>query len=185
MKVFEDMTMFEQRIVCRRLPVAFHRKTADLEQRARSNRHKKMVQELKRVMLNVELEDYEIAIQDYEQSYQDELLKLEQQIRNPSTDEHKRHTDILLYFLHSYLQQLTDRLLRRVRFKESCLRVSLRRHHRRQQQSSSGEQRIDVYPQTIVDVSKVALNQVQFDYLSQNGKQAFLQSIVFLHRVTR
>lgn len=140
-----------------------------------------MVQELKRVMLNVELEDYEIAIQDYERSYQEQLLELEQQIRNPSADEHKRQIDTLLYVLHSYLQQLTDRLLRRVRFKESCLRVSLRRQQRRQQQSPSNERRIDVYPQTIVDVSKVALNQMQLDYLSQNGKQCFLQSLIFLH----
>ena len=135
------MTMFEQRIVCHRLPKSVYQTTADLEQRQLTNKHRKMVQELKRLILNVELEDYETAIQSYECSYQQELATLEQQILNPTSDEHKCQTDTLMYFLHSYLKQLTDRLLRRMRFKESCLRTSLMRHQRRQQQSSSDEGR--------------------------------------------
>ena len=165
------MTMFEQRIVCHRLPKSVDRTTTDLEQRQLTNKHKKMVQELKRLILNVELEDYETAIQQYECSYQQELATLEQQIRNPTSDEHRCQTDTLMYFLHSYLKHLTDRLLRRVRFKESCLRANLRRHQRRRQQSSSHEGKIDVYPQIIVDVSEVSLNQTQLDYLSHNGEQ--------------
>ena len=71
LKVFEDSTMFQQRIVCHRLPKSPDRNTADLEQKQRNNIHKKMIQELERLILNVELKDYD-------RSYKKELLKLKQ-----------------------------------------------------------------------------------------------------------
>ena len=68
------------------------------------NKHRKMIQELNRLMLNVEVQDYETEIQDYECAYQHELCELQQQVSNPSASDHKRQTDILIHFLEVYLK---------------------------------------------------------------------------------
>jgi hypothetical protein len=63
----------------------------------------------------------------------------------------------------------TKLFLCQIRYKESCFHVKLLRHHRRHQ-SRSASKTIDVYPQIIVDVPKVKVNQNQLDYLSRTGK---------------
>jgi hypothetical protein len=63
MKIFEDLTMFEQRILCHELPSSFNSITIHDTQEHCVNKHDKMVQDLKRQMLNTELERYEMEIQ--------------------------------------------------------------------------------------------------------------------------
>jgi hypothetical protein len=60
--------------------------------------------------------------------------------------------------------------MRQIRYKESCFHATLLSHHRRHYQSLASSKAIDVYPQIIVDIPKVSLNQTQLDYLSLTGK---------------
>ena len=78
-----------------------------------------------------------------------------------------------MYFGKIYVYHHTQLLLRQIRYKESRFHFKLLRHHRRHQ-SRSASKAIDVYPQIIVDVPKVSLNQNQLDYLSRTGKLEIL-----------
>jgi hypothetical protein len=77
-----------------------------------------------------------------------------------------------MHFVEAYLYHHTNRLIRRIRYKESCLHLKLDRHHRRRhrRQSLATSRMIDIYPQIIVDVPKFSLNRTQLEYLSQIGK---------------
>ena len=54
--------MFEQQILCHRLQKSFDPVPADNHEQQSVNRYNKTIQNLKRQMLNVELEQYEIEI---------------------------------------------------------------------------------------------------------------------------
>ncbi len=69
MKIFEDLTMFEQRILCQELPSSFNSITIINNEEHCVIKRNKMVQDLKRQMLNVKLEQYELKIQHYEHLY--------------------------------------------------------------------------------------------------------------------
>jgi hypothetical protein len=73
LKIFEDLTMFEQRILCHKLPNSCNSITINDIKEQCVNKHNKMVQDLKRQMLNAELEQYELKIQHYEHLYEQEL----------------------------------------------------------------------------------------------------------------
>jgi hypothetical protein len=160
--------MFEQRILCHKLPKSFDFIKVDIDQEQCVNKHNKIIQVLKRRMLNVELEKYENKIEHYEHLYQQDLSALESQISNPTSSDQKCQTDILMHFVKLYFNHHTNRLISQIRFKESRLHVKLTRH--RCDRASSKKKVTDVYPQTIVDVPKVSLNRSQLDYLSRNGK---------------
>jgi DNA gyrase/topoisomerase IV subunit B len=160
--------MLEQRILCHKLPKAFDCMKMDNIQEPCENKRNKIIQELKRRMLNGELERYENKIQQYEHLYQQELTTLHAQIMNPTSPSHKGQVDILLYVINLYFNQQTTKFIRKIRYQESCLHAKLVRHHRRD--LSSIKKTADVYPQTIVDVTNLSLNRIQLDYLSRNGK---------------
>jgi hypothetical protein len=65
MKIFEDLTMFEQRILCHELPNSFNSITINNHEEQCTNKRHKIVQDLKRQMLNAKLEQYELKIQHY------------------------------------------------------------------------------------------------------------------------
>jgi hypothetical protein len=166
--------MLEQRILCYALPKSFDNIKTDIEQHHNANKQNKIIQELKRRMLNEELEKYENKIQYYEHLYQQDLAVLEIQISNPTSSDHKRQVATLTHFIKQYFSHYTDRFLRRIRFQESCLHAKLLRHHRRHSLSSSKKNATDVYPQIIIDVPNVSLNHSQLEYLSRNGRFDFL-----------
>ena len=119
--------------------------------------------------MNVELEQYEIKIQHYEHLYEQELTAFESETYNTNSSYQICQLDMLMHFVQTYLYHHTNILIRQIRFKESCLHVKLIRHYHRQLLSTT-KKTIDVYPQIIVDVSKISLNRIQLDYLSRNGK---------------
>jgi cell fate regulator YaaT (PSP1 superfamily) len=80
LKIFEDLTMFEQRILCHKLPNSFNPITINDNKEQCVNKHNKMVQDLKRQMLNAELEQYELKIQHYEHLYEQELATFQSEI---------------------------------------------------------------------------------------------------------
>ena len=77
LKLFDDLTMFEQRILCHKLPKSFDFVKIEIDEEQCVNKRNKIIQELKRRMFNVELEQYEIKIQHYEHLYQQDLTTLQ------------------------------------------------------------------------------------------------------------
>ncbi|CAF1530419.1 unnamed protein product, partial [Adineta ricciae] len=124
-----------------------------------------MVQELKRLTLNLELQRYEEDIHRYEQLYQEEFNKLQQQTHNPTSTDYKHQIDILVYSVGSYLNNYKHRLLRQIRHREACFHTNLIRQRRRRQ-SLMTDNNIQVHPQIIVDAPKVALNDAQLQFPS-------------------
>ena len=100
--------------------------------------------------------------------YQTEINMFESKLIQISSDHEDTQSNILMTLLKCYLSHHTNRLIRQIRYKESCVHVKLVRQHRRHLLSK--QQIVDVYPQIIVDVPKVSLNRLQLDYLSQSGK---------------
>ena len=172
MKLFKDLTLFEQRILCHKLPKSFDSIKTDSIQEQCQNKRNKIIQELKRRMLNVDLEQYEIKIQSYEHLFQENLTTLQLQILNPTSDSHKCQVDIVMHFVKQYFTHHTNTCIHQIRYQESCLHAKFLRHYRRH--SSATNKTIDVYPQIIVDVSKVSLNHKQLEYLSRCGKLEIL-----------
>jgi hypothetical protein len=72
LEIFEDLTMFEQRILCHKFPNSFNSITISNNEEQSVNKRNKMVQDLKRQILNIELERYELKIQHYEHLYEQE-----------------------------------------------------------------------------------------------------------------
>ncbi len=174
LKVFEDLTMFEQRILCHKLPNSFNYITINNKKEQYVNKRNKMVQDLKRQMLNLELEQYELQIQHYEHLYEQELVTFQSAIYKTESSYQICHLNELMHFIKIYLYHHTKLLLCQIRYKESCFHVKLLRHHRRRHQFFASSNTVDVYPRIIIDVPKVTLNQSQLDYLSRTGKSYLL-----------
>jgi hypothetical protein len=129
MQVFENLTMFEQRILCHKLPNSFNTINMNNNQEHSVNIRNKMVQDLKRHMLNLELEQYEIKIQHYEDLYEKELATFQSEIYNTGSLYQIEHRNKIVYFVKIYVHHHTQRLLRQIRYNESCFHVKLLRHH--------------------------------------------------------
>ncbi len=80
LKIFEDLTMFEQRILCHELSSSFNSITINNNEGQCVNKRNKLVQDLKRQMLNAKLEQYELKIQHYEYLYEQELFTFQSEI---------------------------------------------------------------------------------------------------------
>jgi len=173
LKIFEDLTMFEQRILCHKLPKSVNDIRIDTNEEQNANKHKKTIQELKRRMLNVELEQYEIKIQHYEHLYEEELNAFKSETYNTNSSYQLCQLNMLMHFIQTHVYHHTNLLIRQIRFKESYRHVKLMRHYHRQLLSTTKEI-IDVYPQIIVDVPRISLNRFQLDYLSHTGKLLLL-----------
>ena len=65
--------MFEQRILCHKLPNSFNPIIIDTREVESINKRNKMIQHLKREMLNVELAPYKFKIQNYKYLYEQQL----------------------------------------------------------------------------------------------------------------
>jgi hypothetical protein len=72
--------MFEQRILCHKLPNSFNFLATNNNEEQSVNKRNKMIQDLKRQMFNTELERYELKIQHYEHLYEQELATFQSEI---------------------------------------------------------------------------------------------------------
>ena len=167
MKIFKQLTMFQQRIVCHRLPKSFDCITVENIEQQCKHKQNKIIQEMKRQMLNVELEQYERKLQDYEHLYQRELAAFERHLFETNSGRPIHDINEMISYIKTYLHHQTNKWMRHIRYSESCLRIKLLRHSR----ARSKQDDVHVYPQIIIDTaSKVPLNQNQLNYLSYNGK---------------
>jgi hypothetical protein len=114
------------------------------------NKCNKIIQDLKRRILNTELEQYEMRKQRYEHLYQQDLTVLQLQILKPSSSEQKCPRDELMRIVKLYLNRHTNKMIHQVCLRVSHFYVKLIRQHRRHH--SVITKIIDVYPQVIVDV---------------------------------
>jgi hypothetical protein len=172
LKIFQDLTMFEQRILCHKLPNSFDCIKVDNNEKLCVNKRNKIIQDFKRRMLNVELEQYEVKTQHYEYLYEQELVAFKSETFKTNSSYQMHKLDMLMYTVKTYLYHRTNILIRQIRYKESRLHAKLLRHDHRQ--SLVRKKIIDVYPQIIVDVPRVSLNRIQLDYLSRTGKLQIL-----------
>ena len=130
------------------------------------------MQDVKRQMLNMQLEEYELETQHYEHLYEEELITFKSEIYKTKSFRQMSNLEMLMHFVKTYVYHHTNKIIRRIRYKESRLHVKLLQHQHRHQ-SLRSTKTIDVYPQIIVDVPKVSLNSNQLDYLSQTGQLYF------------
>jgi hypothetical protein len=174
--------MFEQQILSHKVPKNFFNSiNMDHIQEQCVNKHQKIIQDLKRRILNAKLEEYEIKIQNYEHRFEQQLRAFESETSNTNSSFQMPRLDTLMYLIKTYVYHHANILIRQIRYKESCLHVKLlRQYHRR---LLSTQKNISVYPQIIVDVPKVPLNRIQLDYLSCNGKSKLLFNSTFNYEV--
>jgi len=122
--------MFEQRILSHKLPKSFdYIKAENIDQQS-TNARDKIIQDLKRQILNVKLQQYDMKIQEYEHMYEQELatFELEHSTTKSSSlnDQIERH--IPMNLLQIYLNQQATRFMRQIRYKESCFYTKLLSH---------------------------------------------------------
>ncbi|CAF4742945.1 unnamed protein product, partial [Rotaria magnacalcarata] len=121
LKIFEDLTIFEQRILCHSLPKTFDDIPIVTYQNLFGNEANKIMQELKRRKLNDQLKNYELKLQDYEDLYQTEINIFESKVMQTSLNHQHIQADIFMTLLKCYLSHYTNRLIRQIRYKEACV----------------------------------------------------------------
>ncbi len=112
LKIFENLTMFEQRILCHELSSSFNSITIDKNEEQCINKRNKMIQDFKRQILNTELERYEMEIQQYEDLYEKVLATFQSEIYKAESSHEISHLNELMYFLKIYVHHHTNLLLR-------------------------------------------------------------------------
>jgi hypothetical protein len=120
-------------------------------------------------MLNTELEQYELEIQNYEHLYEQQLATFRSEIYKSQSLDQINQINESMHSIETYLYHHIQLLLHQIRYKESCFHAKLLRSNPRYQIRKQ-RKTIDVYPQIIVDVSKVKLNRNQLVYLSHTGQ---------------
>lgn len=168
------MTLFQQRILCHRLPRSIDQVKENITDHINDiHLQNKSIQELKRRQVDRALEQYETNLLENENQYQNELCNFERQLWRSHYSENKAHCDRMVQNVQDYLNRRQNRMMRTIRHGEACVRTALRKLQRNQisrKNKSKNKRIVDVYPQVILDVSKTSLNQCQLDYLSQRGK---------------
>ncbi|CAF4360224.1 unnamed protein product, partial [Rotaria magnacalcarata] len=96
LKIFEDLTIFEQRILCHSLPKTFDDIPIFTYQNLFGNEANKIMQELKRRKLNDQLKNYELKLQDYEDLYQTEINIFESKLIQTSLNHQHIQADIFM-----------------------------------------------------------------------------------------
>jgi hypothetical protein len=178
LKTFEELMMFEQRILNHILPQDFdqmeHLIASDMYRPpindsiaiAFNKKRSKILQEAKRTTLNMYVQAYQTKLQEFERQYRQELSRFKPDITN---DAHTNKTcskdSITVYVNHR-----TNRIKQEVFHKISSFRKQLLR--RRQRSSVLIKNTVDVCPQVIIDVDHVPLNAAELQYLSR-GKLVF------------
>lgn len=181
---FEEMTMFEVRIVCKSLPRSIntldkiippddspitsmpmenqHNNNNNLQQEV-NKKHRKKIRDYKRQLLAKTLEEYESNIEQNEYLYQEELLTFEYEL-SQQTDQVKK----LMQCLNSYLDCRTNKIIRKIRFKEAMFRMKLL-HPRHHPSTTSANKTISIYPEAIVETLENPFTDAELTFLSSAG----------------
>ncbi|CAF4988162.1 unnamed protein product, partial [Rotaria magnacalcarata] len=131
LKIFEDLTIFEQRILCHSLPKTFDDIPIVTYQNLFGNEANKTIRELKRRKRNDQLKNYELKFQHYEDLYPTKIDIFQSKLIQTSLNHQHIQADIFMTLLKCYLNHNTNRLIRQIRYKEACVHVKLVRQYRR------------------------------------------------------
>ncbi len=97
------MTRVEQRILGHRLPKSFNCIKAENDDQQCTNKCNKIIQDLKRQMLHIELQKYEMKIQEYQHMYQQEFTIFELEHLNRTSYLNKKMGGMSINLLKTYL----------------------------------------------------------------------------------
>ena len=159
LKVFENLTLFEQNILCHQLPHFLP--STDVQHTESERQH-----------LQHKLARYETDIQLYEQMYENAFRTLELEISRLNASYPDKRFHAVIYAIKNYIYQHSKCIISYIRHAESCRLVTLKHRYRRQCRNPklcSTKVAFNVYPQIISDVAKSPLNHYQLDFLSQIG----------------
>jgi Fe2+ transport system protein B len=173
-QVYEELSKLEQRILCKFLPKSFDHVTIDDLNLTEKDGYmelplkekQKKLQQLKRTMLDHLIQAYENKIVDYEYRYQQELIQLEKNIS------HNNRSDgiSLVDSIKKYLTHRKNQFKRENLSKMAFFRTTLFRRRRRYYSSTRKKNIIGVWPQAIVDVSSLPLNNAEWSYICSAGE---------------
>jgi hypothetical protein len=175
------MTIFEEKIVGRRLPMSI-----DVSEEMAftgdgnlplcvDNKYRTKLRNEKRERIARTLENYESNIEANEFQYQEELFRFQQDLSH-SVDS----IDTLMSCLEEYLNHRTAKCMRLIRYKEALFRVRLKRRRHRQSSSTATNQCISVYPEAIIETSGSLFTHQEFAFLSAKGISSLLSFSYFL-----
>jgi hypothetical protein len=164
------------------LPKSFDRDIFNVDVALPLREQQTKVQQMKRSMLDDLVQDLEIKLLDYAHQYERELMKLEK-----SCSDHQHVHGILLFdYIKTYMSHQTDQFKHGLSSNMILFRKTLHRRHRRCR-SSIKIDTFGVWPQVIVDVPTIPLNDIEFSYISSAGSVSFwkhtvriLTEIIFL-----
>ena len=176
--------MLEQRIICKLVPKSI----ADIQitngnmpenmDSVDIKAENKMLKERKRMKLNELMQDYEHKLSIIELRYQQELTNFD---NNHLTTCSKTKQSPLTRLMKKYVFHRFNQFKRENRFNMTIFRGKLyrrRKHHLK----SNRRQTIEVYPQTIVDVSTLPLSETELFYLSSTGCRSYLPRMQIMLR---
>ncbi|CAF1513519.1 unnamed protein product, partial [Rotaria magnacalcarata] len=167
-EIWKEQLMLEIRIHCKFLPPNFdhlenfissidylplNNNTKIIEIK---NKRFKIIQETKRQWLNYFLNIYEIKIQEYEQQYQNEFIRLESLLSN-------NNDTTMLNNIKEYINNRIQRLKRDIYDKMASFRRIILQNRQR---SSSTKNVIGVSPEPYLDLMSNPFNKRQWNYLS-------------------
>ena len=165
--------MLEQRIICKLVPksvddISLTENSDKIEQMPSTNTQMKdeKLKEVKRVKLNELLRDYQDKLLGLEIQYRQALVTFDNDHVRTSSSSGNHSSSIQL--MKKYVCHRFSQFKRENRFKMTLFREKLYRR-RKHQLKSKGKHKIDVYPQTIIDVSTIPLNETELVYLSSAG----------------
>ena len=167
LEIFKDFVMFEQRIFSHRLPKSFGEIKVEHDEQPCQHEENKSLQEFNRQMLNVKTNQYEIKIRHDEHLYQRDLSAFEFHLLQANNNRQTDEMNNVMTCVKTYLNHKTKTWICRIRYEESLLHSRLLRLCHR---GSLKDETTHVYPQVIIDSSKISLSRIQLDYLSCNGK---------------
>lgn len=172
---YEEMIMLKERILHQFLPPIFD----ELEQYIAPDlywppisdhtlveiktKHRKILQQGKRTLLNMYMYAYQFKINDYEQQYQQTLNELE---LNIAYNKITINEMTLFHAIKSYMTHRTDRIKQEIHNKIIHFRSIIAR---RRQRSSLSKKTIGVSPQVTVDVLSHTLKANELSYLSRGN----------------
>ncbi|CAF1996607.1 unnamed protein product, partial [Rotaria magnacalcarata] len=133
------------------------------------NKHYKIIQEAKRQRLNYFLNIYEIKIQEYEQQYQNEFIKMETFFSN-------NNDKTMLNNIKEHVNNRINRLKKDIYDKMASFRKIILQNRQR---SSSTKNVIGVSPESYLDLISNPFNKRQWNYLSFDHLLDYLNQSYF------
>lgn len=173
--------MLEQRIICKILPQSvesieiINDKTLENIDNRDKNTENKSLKEAKRIKLDELIRDLEWKIFTIERKYR-EALKTFQPTSH--TAYLKSEPSSLACVVKKFVTHRLKQFKQENRFNMTTFREKLYRLRRKHHLKSKRKQTVSVYPQTIIDVSTIPLNDNELSYLSSAGN---IISRIFIH----